>query len=240
MKHANFAHTHVYRESNIFLFSYARMKTTLLRSFLIVSLISVATSIAAKPPTLKQLFMSMPGSVLALDSARRSDLMAYYFDKKVDSVSNGMNGYIHIRLWDENTHHLILQTSRRGTLELQVFDKENPEFIAISKTVCAPACLSRLSFYTLNWDQLSIPSPDIHASDFLKTTLSAYDSTQAMVWMTPMFVRYSFDESRASIIATCDQKDFLGKSGWKGLQPDMKTSELRFVFHQGEWKPASK
>ncbi len=211
------------------------MKTTSLKRLLLLVLIVCSASVVAKPPSLRQIFMSLPNSVLPLDSAHRSDLMAYYYDKKVDSVPNGMNGYIRIRSWDESAHHFVLGTSRMGTFELQVFTNEQPAFIGVSKTVCAPACLSSLSFYSMNWEQLPLKAPQVQESDFLKKDLSADDLDFATSWMTPLFIRFSFDSSHPSIIATCDQKAFLSGDSWKQLQPYLKATELRFTFHQGQW-----
>jgi hypothetical protein len=211
------------------------MKTANLKQLLLLFLIVCSASVVAKPPTLRQIFMSLPNSVLPVDSAHRSDLMAYYYDKKVDSVPNGMNGYIRIQSWDENTHHFVLETSRMGTFELQVFTNEQPAFIGVSKTVCAPACLSSLSFYSMDWERLPLKAPEIQEGDFLKKDLSADESDFATSWMTPLFIRFSFDSSQPSIIATCDQKAFLSEDSWKQLQPDLKTLELRFTFHQGQW-----
>ncbi len=211
------------------------MKTASLKHILLLILIVCSASVVAQPPTLRTLFMSLPNTVLALDSAHRSDLMAYYYDKKVDSVPNGMNGYIRIRTWDENEHHFVLETSKMGTFELQVFANEHPAFIAISKTVCAPACLSSLSFYTMNWERLPIHAPEVQENDFLKNDLSADALDFATGWMTPLFIRFSFNPSQPSIIATCDQKAFLSEDSWKKLQPYLKTMELRFTFYQGQW-----
>jgi hypothetical protein len=211
------------------------MNTTVLKRLLIFALIASSTSVYADPPKLRQLFMSLPNSILALDSAHRSDLMAYYFDKKVDSVPNVMNGYTRILTWDEHEHHFVLETSKMGIFELQVFKNEQSYFIAVNKTVYAPASLSSLSFYSLHWERMPLQAPEVHPSDFIKTGLSADKIDQVAGLMTPLFIRFSFDSLKSIIIATCDQKSFLSADGWQNLQPNLKTTQLYFVFQQGQW-----
>jgi hypothetical protein len=211
------------------------MNTTVLKRLLLLALIASSISVYADPPKLRQLFMSLPNSILALDSAHRSDLMAYYFDKKVDSVPNVMNGYTRILTWDEHEHHFVLETSKMGIFELQVFKNDQSYFIAVDKTVCAPASLSSISFYSLDWEKMPLQEPEVQLSDFVKTSLSADEMDQVAGLMTPLFVRFSFDASKSLIVATCDQKSFLSEDGWQHLQPYLKTTQLYFVFQHGQW-----
>ncbi|MGC9150940.1 MAG: DUF3256 family protein [Microbacter sp.] len=211
------------------------MKPTLTKKLFLFLLIMLPGMASASMPSLKQLFMSMPESVLLLDSARRSDLMTYYEVKHVDSIANGMNGYVRIVLWDEPTLHFVIQTSHMGTLEVQVFDRVTPLFIAVSQTASAPASLSVLSFYSMRWEPVVMEMPTAQAADFLKSSLSDYNQIQAISWLTPLFVHYSFDASSMEIVATLAQKDFLTKEDWDHLKPMLATTVCRFSYHQGSW-----
>jgi len=211
------------------------MKLHLIKKLFLVLLTILPGIASASTPSLKSLFMSMPRSVLLLDSAKRSDLMTYYEVKHVDSIPNGMNGYVRIVLWDEQALHFVLQTSYMGTLEVQVFNHVTPPFIAVSQTASAPASLSVLSFYSMRWEPIVMNMPTVQASDFLKSSLSDYNQIQAISWLTPLFVHFSFDTSSMEIVATLAQKDFLSKEDWNHLKPMLSATECRFSYHQGDW-----
>lgn len=211
------------------------MKRHFLKKLALFSLTILPCLAMASTPSLKQVFMSMPNSVLLLDSARRSDLMTYYEVKHIDSIANGMNGYVRIVLWDEQALHFVLQTSAMGTLEVQVFNKVTPPFIAVSQTASAPASLSVLSFYSMRWEPVVMNMPTVQATDFLKPSLSDFNQIQAISWLTPLFVHFSFDSSSMDLVATLAQKDFLTKENWTHLKPMLATTECRFSYHQGGW-----
>ena len=60
-------------------------KQALLIVFSALSILS-----AAAQESVEKLFQSMPDNLLWLDQSQRKDLLAYFTDKKVDSIGNNM------------------------------------------------------------------------------------------------------------------------------------------------------
>ena len=206
-------------------------KQALLIAFSALSILS-----AAAQESVEKLFQSMPDNLLWLDQSQRKDLFAYFTDKKVDSIGNNMNGYCKIIDYSEATKHLSLNTSRKGNMEMQILGTNANPFIGVIFTVCAPACYSTVSFYSLDWKPIEMQIPTLSASDFYANGLSEEDQATANRLLTPLFVRYSFQPGTTDISANCNAESFLSEADFKQLKPLLKNEVIRIVYQDGSWK----
>ncbi|MDP4203260.1 MAG: DUF3256 family protein [Bacteroidota bacterium] len=186
--------------------------------------------------SVEKLFQTMPTDLLWLDQSQRTELFAYFKDKKVDSIQNSLNGYCKLIDYNEETKHLLLKTSRKGSMEMQVLGAESSPFIAVIFTTCAPACQSHINFYSPEWKQFTMDFPTLSASDFIAKELSEYDLSIANRLLTPLFISYAFTEQGKSITASCNARQFLADDDWKELKPLLKSEQLSIKFEDGAWK----
>jgi len=206
-------------------------KQALLIVFSALSILS-----AAAQESVEKLFQSMPDNLLWLDQSQRKDLLAYFTDKKVDSIGNNMNGYCKIIDYSEATKHLSLNTSRKGNMELQILETKTNPFVGVIFTACAPACYSTVCFYSSDWKPVEMQIPALSASDFYANGLSEDDQATANRLLTPLFVRYSFQPGTTDIVASCNAESFLSEADFKQLKPLLKNEVIRIVYQDGSWK----
>jgi Protein of unknown function (DUF3256). len=206
-------------------------KQIILLIFSVVSFFSASGQISVE-----KLFQAMPTDLLWLDQTQRTELFAYFKDKKVDSVQNSLNGYCKLIDYNEETKHMLLKTSQKGSMELQILGPESSPFIALIFTTCAPACQSHINFYTPEWKPVSMDFPSLSASDFLANGLSEYDRSIATQLLTPLFISYAFAGQGSSITALCNARQFLADDDWKTLKPLLKSEQLSIQFEDGAWK----
>lgn len=199
--------------------------------FSVVSLFSLSGQISVE-----KLFKAMPTDLLWLDQSQRTELFAYFKDKKVDSIQNSLNGYCKLIDYNEETKHLLLKTSRKGSMEFQVLGPESSPFIAVIFTTCAPACQSYINFYSPEWKPIAMDFPSLSASDFLAKEISEYDRSIATQLLTPLFISYAFTEHGSDITAFCNARQFLAENDWKTLKPLLKSEQLSIKFEDGVWK----
>lgn len=199
--------------------------------FSVISLLSVSGQISVE-----KLFQTMPTDLLWLDQSQRTELFAYFKDKKVDSIQNSLNGYCKLIDYNEATKHLLLKTSQKGSMEMQVLGSESSPFIALIFTTCAPACQSHINFYSPEWKPVAMDFPSLAPSDFVAKGLSEYDLSIATQLLTPLFISYAFTENGNNITALCNARQFLAGADWKELKPLLKSEQLSIKFEDGAWK----
>jgi hypothetical protein len=206
-------------------------KQAFLIAFSVLSILSTAAQ-----DSVAKLFQSMPDNLLWLDQSQRKDLLAYFTDKKVDSIGNNLNGYCKIIDYSETTQHLSVNTSRKGNMELQILGSKANPFIGVIFTACAPACYSSVYFYSFDWKPVDMQMPVLSASDFYANGLSEDDQATANRLLTPLFVRYSFQPGTTDILAGCNAESFLADTDFIQLKPLLKNGMIRIVYQDGVWK----
>lgn len=189
---------------------------------------------ASTQVTIEKLFQTMPEDLFWPDKNTRLELMAYYKEKKVDSVQNNLNGYCKIVNYDEAAKHLSVNTSRKGNMELQVFGGDTSPFVGVILTVCSAVCHSDVRFYTTEWNPVELTFPALSADDFLKTGLSEEDMNNGRRLLTPLLVKYAFAKGKGEITATCSTG--LLSTDDKTLQPLLKEAPVTLIFENGAWK----
>lgn len=215
---------------------YSILNTMLKRLFCSFVTIAMLSSASAQG-SIEKLFYTMPGDLLWLDKAQRTELFAFYKDKGIDSIPNKLNGYCKITDYDETSQHLRIRTSTKGSLELIVFTAHNEtSVLGVISTVCAPACSSSISFYTMGWNPIEVSFPSITASDFLKEGLTEDQKLMALGFLSPLLVSYQYNKQTKEIVAICNAEHFLSEYDWKELSSLLKTTRLTLSLQSGEWK----
>ena len=125
--------------------------------------------------------------------------------------------------------------------------KDTADIIAVVRTVCAPACDSRISFYDEQWqlldtkDFLQLP---VNADFFVAQEVSGRDEALGMVDM--MLAEYRFSPDNDVLTVDCTIKDylrmrfinksplFLKKRGvtnyWNGKRYELKIDRIKRIF----------
>ena len=202
--------------------------------FIFLFIVTTLSSVSAQT-SVEKLFLSMPNDLLWIEQSQRSEIVAYYKDKKVDSIQNGMNGYCRLLDCDETTGFLSLNSSAKGNMELKIFNDGSNPFIGVIFSICAPACDSKITFYSTDWKQITASLPDISANDFISGTISSENRVLANVLLTPLFIRYNFDKETNSLIATCNAEQFLSENDWQQLKPLLQSTSIRLSYQNNRW-----
>jgi hypothetical protein len=203
------------------------------RLLFIVTITLAALNLAAQP-SVEKMLLDLPNDCLWLPKEKRMELMAYYRERKTDSVSNGMNGYCRITELNDSTGRMVLKTSSMGMLELQALTLGPTPCFGVIRTTCGPACDSRVLFLGTDRMPLQINAPSPDASAFLKTGLPQDDAALAQALLTPLFVSFTFGPD-GSLTATCNARAFLSDGDWEKLKPMLATEKLVYAFANGIW-----
>jgi hypothetical protein len=206
------------------------IKRSIVSVFVLILLMPLSAQVS-----IEKLFQTMPDDLLWLDHTKRTELFAYFKDKQVDSVSNGLNGYCKIVDYDETAKYISVNTSRKGNIEMQVFEANSKPVVGVIITAYAPAVHSDIRFFNTDWTPAEINNPVVTVSDYLKTSLTTEELSLAQKQMTPLFVRYDFTKGSGEIVATCTAEKFLSEEDWKQLKPLQRSNLVKFVLENGTW-----
>ena len=123
-------------------------------------------------PSLADCFKTMPDRLIPATGEMRSDLLTYR-ESGLRPQVQGLDGVL-LEIEAMTDTYLGLRTSERGTLQFKLLetasaDKDSAAWlIAVVRTVQAPAGISSLRFYTLDWQLIEdrFPLPEVHTEDF--------------------------------------------------------------------------
>lgn len=108
---------------------------------------------AVKAQNAASVFSSVPDKILLpLDSIQRLDIVDLYNAGRVAQIINNLGDTS--RLVSLNENYLVLETENFRFEMALVPMINDSKIICIIKTVCAPVCDSRVSFYTTDWKRM--------------------------------------------------------------------------------------
>jgi Protein of unknown function (DUF3256). len=185
------------------------------------ALLLTAFALNASAQYISPFFTSMPEDIANyLNAANRKDLIDLYKAGKTARVENLLKGQSELKeLADDQ---LTLQMNESAILQMKLLPlNDTAKVIAVIRTACAPACDSKISFFTSNWKSLKTSDilPNVSLSDFI---LADKKTPETLEFLDIPFYSYAFSKNKSELIITLDVKNFLGKEDLKKIEPMLK------------------
>ncbi len=114
-------------------------------------LIGTWASYAVEP--VSDLFVQMPDSLLpTIEVNRRKDMIDLMRAGQSSEATTRLGSQAAITLMQDSL--LAVKLSELSSLQIQLYQQGDETIIALVNTVCAPACDSRIRFYSHDWKEL--------------------------------------------------------------------------------------
>lgn len=125
-------------------------------------------------------------------------------------------------------------------MQLKIFPYKDTIIVGVINTVCAPACDSRINFYTTDWEDLGTPSlwkvPAV--DDFIVPQMSkksqAYRDAVSLLDMWLM--RYSFEKDGNRIMVQHTVEDYLPEEILNQVKPVLSDKPLYYNWTGKKFK----
>ena len=188
---------------------------------LFFALTMAAFTLNAPAQYISPFFTCMPEDIADyLNAANRKDLIDLYKAGKTAKVENLLKGQSELKeLADDQ---LTLQMNESSIFQMKLLPlNDTAKVIAVIRTACAPACDSKISFFTSNWKSLKVSDimPNIALADFI---VADKKSPETLELLDIPFFSYAFAKDKSELIVTLDVKNFLGKEDFKKIEPLIK------------------
>ena len=176
-------------------------------------------------------FVSMPEELLLqIEPNRRKDMIDFFQHGQQGGITNALGGNSEITAMSDK--YMSVSLSDVSKMEICVLSKDTADIIAVVRTVCAPACDSRISFYDEQWqlldtkDFLQLP---VNADFFVAQEVSGRDEALGMVDM--MLAEYRFSPDNDVLTVDCTIKDYLPDEIYKQIAPFLKKEALQYYWN---------
>ena len=186
--------------------------------------------IGAESPTNRRLFCLYAGRMLQIEPNRRKDMIDFFQHGQKGGITNALGGNSEITAMSDK--YMSVSLSDVSKMEICVLSKDTADIIAVVRTVCAPACDSRISFYDEQWqlldtkDFLQLP---VNADFFVAQEVSGRDEALGMVDM--MLAEYRFSPDNDVLTVDCTIKDYLPDEIYKQIAPFLKKEALQYYWN---------
>lgn len=174
---------------------------------------------------MKEVFVNMPDSISGvLTKVNRADCVDFLASDMKAQVTNRYNRQSELRALTKD--YLFLQATPQSSWEMKLLPiTDSTKVVCFVRSVCAPVCDSKITFYTTDWKPLDtsdylhypaadlffLPTDSVHADSlttlrneadltFLKATLSSDDSSLSFTYTTLDFVRKETAEKLSGYI----------------------------------------
>ena len=175
---------------------------------------------------MSEIFVQMPDSLAqTLDKASKASLIETRkeSDNTSATVQNKLGGKSDLKELTDD--YLFLQISVGNSIEIKLLPiNEYYSILCFVKTGCAPACDSRVSFFTTEWKPLKnnyfIP---VSETVFYETELSEKcASVKDFLDMHP--IRYSLNKNNQQLTATYSIGEYMNKEDYETLKDCLRES----------------
>ncbi len=197
-------------------------------------------ALPARAQLAKDVFNAMPDSMsLLLTSVNRADFIDFLESKMKARVTNRFDGksemtvltpdYIHIRMTPQSTWEMKLLPLADST-----------KVVCAVSTACAPACDSRIRFYTTDWKELPADGflPTVPATDdFIGAapdTSGIYAYREARRQADILFLKASLSPADTALTFTFCTPDYMEKEAAKRLEPFVRPPVV-YVWKEGRF-----
>lgn len=183
--------------------------------------------------TMEIVFGKMPNDILfLLDSIKRQDLMDLYKDNKTAQVLNTFEGLSTLRELSDD--HLLLEMGNTKYTFALLPMINHSKLLCVIQTVCAPACDSKIKFYSTDWkaiDSKQLFSPagaewflkDASDSDYFETMLNKSRLDISMM-------EYRYDKEQQTINQYFNSQLMIDKDERKKIESILKSEPKIFYW----------
>lgn len=198
-------------------------KLVLVLSFLITGLLTV-TPLQAQEA--KALFINMPDSLTPLlTKVNREDCIDFLESKMKAQIDNRFGRKS--EMTDLSKDYIRMQMSPQTSWQMKVLAlNDTTKVICTVSTACAPACDSRISFYTTEWKPLD-KSPFITLpvmNDFLNTpdSTTIYAFEEARLAADMLLMKADFNKDNTELTFTLTTPEYMSKETAEKLKPFLR------------------
>ncbi len=170
-------------------------------------------------------FIALPDSLIpTLETNRRMDLIDLFHAKQTANATNRLGGTSTLTLLQDSL--LSLDLSAQSRLEMRLLPYQKGETIlALIHTVCAPACDSRIDFYTTHWEERPVSKHIRHIDldEFLQfpDTLPLAQQKELRQLVGIRLLEYTFTPEGNLQVSPSWQK-YLDEESFKLIQPYLR------------------
>ncbi len=185
------------------------------------------------------IFGNMPKKLsLPVDSIGRQDLMDIYKEKGYGTVKNKFNETVELKSMTDNYLKLESGNSSFQIILLPLIN--DSKIICTIQTVCAPACDSKINFYTTQWKQLETSGifQPAEVSWFIKENVDKSDAgfENAVKSLDMDLMQYDFDVDKMKLIQTYITPKYLSEEDKKAIEPYLKQEPKIFEWQKMSFK----
>ncbi|WP_071145425.1 DUF3256 family protein [Bacteroides ihuae] len=206
------------------------MKKNLLLFFLLLS------GVAAHAQEAKTLFVNMPDSLTPLLTAvNRADCIDFLDSKMKAQVKNKFGGTS--EMTDLTPDYIRLRMSAQSEWQMKLLAiSDTTKIICAVSTACAPACDSKVRFFTTSWKEL--PASDFlvtpSADDFFVSptdTMQVEGYNRARSQADILLLKADLSKVDATLAFSFATMDYIGKADGDKLKPYLQ-SPLVYVWQK--------
>jgi len=196
-------------------------------------------SICCPAQNVSSVFENMPKYlILPIDSVQRQDLIDLYKNNLSENVKDQLNGEVALDSLQEDFMELH---SGNFSMQIALLKLVNDsKIILLNQTVCAPACDSRLSFYTVDWKPLNTSDFifPVDASWFIKEDVDKTGENFINVSksLDMDLMQFRFDPENSELIQTYTTPQYLSKEDRMAIEPFLKQEPKIFVWRKFGFK----
>lgn len=188
------------------------------------------------------MLIMMPDDLIPqLTVNNRKDMIDFAKLNRQDNVLNKFGGNSRITSLSEN--YLEITLSEQSSMQLKILPYKDTIIIGVINTVCAPACDSRITFYTTDWEEIKTSSiwsiPDVY--DFSATKQKNSKNFQNAIALLDMWLmKYSFEKESNGITVEHTVKDYLPEEIAVQIKPYLSDTPLRYEWTGKKFKKVKK
>jgi len=196
-------------------------------------------SICCHAQNISSVFGNMPKDLfLLVDSVQRQDLIDLYNNTLSENIKDQLNGEVAL---DSLEGDFMELHSGNFSMQIALLKLVNDsKIILLNRTVCAPVCDSRLSFYTVNWKPLNTSdfiSP-VNASWFIKDGVgkTGENFINASKSLDMDLMQFRFDPENLELIQSYTTPQYLSKEDRTAIEPFLKQKPKVFIWKKTGFK----
>ena len=206
----------------------------------IISLLLVCSVSFTKAQKMEDVFVKMPDDMIVqLEEAWRKDLVGLFKSGKVATLENTMQGKS--TLLKLTNDYMLLQSTERSTVELKLLPLvNNTNIICMIVTVYAPIEDSRVSFYTTEWQDLSVEGMFTQVTEDWFRKDDVENSHPELPGLTPgldmLLVKYSLCKENTNLTAEYMTPRYLDEESRNNVKSLLKTDPKIYKWNLGHFE----
>lgn len=189
---------------------------------------------------MKTVFLSMPDSITPLlTKVNKEDCIDFLANDMKAVVKNRFGNVSEMKELTDD--YVLLQMTAQSTLEMKLLPlNDSVKIVCMVKTVCGPACDSRVKFFTSDWSQelsresfLQFPMP---AAFFLPDEFPSEEATLIKKKADMHLMKASLSKDHLSLSFSYTTPDYLNREDREKLLPYLRKEPVVLQWSEGQFK----